>query len=108
MNTQLFGAIVAIIIAVAPAARSLMLAKVTPERLAHVTDIARLAVRAAEELGQLVPEGTNAATAKLDYASSVVTAGAKRLGFRLSSDEVLAFVHTALGEMKQLAAAHDA
>lgn len=78
----------------------------TPQRLAHVTDIASMAVEAAEKLGAdlapvLAEAGTNKSTAKLNYAAGVVAVGAKRLGVKLTSDEVLAFVHAALADMER-------
>lgn len=100
-------AIVSIVLAGAvPIIRQAILTKWTPSRLAQVSNIARGAVRAAEKLAALVPGTTG--QAKLTFAVSVVEAGAKRLGVKLTDDEVLAAIHFALAEIdvvKQAASA---
>ncbi len=103
MNPQLTAIILAVLGALAPFVRAWVLTKLTPERLAHVNDIARIAVRAAEKLGD---DTSASGQQKLNYASEVLVTGAKRLGIRLSQDEVLAFIHAALREMQQVEGAH--
>jgi hypothetical protein len=107
MDTQntLAAIVAAVLAAVWPFVRAWVQAKLTPQRVAHVMDIARIAVRAAEKLGDdLAAAGVTAATSasKLNYAADVVVSGAKRLGVKLTQDEVLAFVHAALREMEQV------
>lgn len=111
MDWQAILAVVLPLIAAAtPLVRKYIQAHVTPDQLGHVRDIARMAVRAAEQLGndlnRLDPEEYAAAetwaAAKATYAERVIADGAKRLGVKLSADEVDAFLHSALREMKQL------
>lgn len=116
-------AVAALIVALLPLVRVYIQHKVTPDQLARVSDIANGAVRAAEEIAQhfKVPEGATPETiqalapepwtgfatwgqAKEDYASSVIIKGAKRLGVKLTDDEVSAFMHAALRKMEQVAA----
>jgi hypothetical protein len=99
---QLAGALAVLLVALLPLVRSYVQTKVTPEKLSHVPDIARVAVRGAEQLGV-----GNLATGadKAAFASTVVAEGAKRLGLKLSDDEAAAFVHAAVLEMKQINAA---
>jgi hypothetical protein len=73
----------------------------TPERLAHVQDIARGAVRAADEVYKASVSGT-ASTDKAAWASDVVKAGAARLGVKLSDSEAASIVHSALEEWRAL------
>lgn len=96
MNTQelilaLFGAV---IVPLLPVLRAYVLTKLTPTRLKYLDDRAKMAVTAAEKLADFVPGTTN--EEKLTYASKVVVDGAKRVGIRLTEDEILAFVHAAL------------
>jgi hypothetical protein len=104
--------VVGLLIAAAwPIVRAYIKTKLTPERLAHVQDIARIAVRAAEQIGedygalltQGQPEGTTAGAAKLKFATQAVYAGAKRLGIKLTEPEIDAAIHAALREMNGLA-----
>ena len=94
MNNAVIALVGAFLVGLAPVVRALVLTKLTPERLSHITDISLGAVRAAERLAELVPGTTG--QQKLDYASSVIVAGSKRLGIHLTDNEVLAFVHVAL------------
>lgn len=98
--------------AATPVVVKLIQNKITPDQLGHVRNIARMAVRATEEIAQHFkgadPElWTGLETwgeAKAQYASSVIAEGARRLGVKLTQDEVDAFLHSALREMQQLAA----
>ena len=108
MNEQIIGIAVAVLAASAPVVRAWVKTKFTSQRLAHVASYAHIAVNAAEELGKLVPaEIANraevVANAKLNSASEVVASGAKKLGLKLTQDEVLAFVHSALSDINKYA-----
>jgi hypothetical protein len=112
MNWQAMLALVGPIVAAAlPIARKYVQARITPDKLGHVTDIARMAVRAAEtvatDLSALDPvEYAGALTwaeAKARFAENVIADGAAHLGLKLSPDEIDAFLHAALREMRQLA-----
>lgn len=101
--------LIPVLIAAAGTARAIIQTKVTPARLEHVQDIARVAVRGAEQLGNdLKGLVESSGAAKLTLASEVVITGAKRLGIRLSPDEATTIVTAALREMEQLAAATSA
>ena len=102
--TQLqWSTLAAAVLAVAvPVVRAFVLTKLTPSRMAHIADIARGAVRASEKLAEAVP-GT-AGGAKLDFAAGVVIDGARHLGVKLTTGEVLSFVHAALRELDQVKA----
>lgn len=105
MHDLLLALIPATVAAVLAAARTFVQAHVKPAQMEHVTDIARTAVRGAEQLGNdLSAFVDSSGAAKLDLAVSVVVSGAKRLGIKLSSDEALALVNAALREMNALAA----
>lgn len=103
MREQILALVVATLAALVPLVRAYVKAKLTPERLAHVTDIARMAVRAAErlagDLGDFL-EGETPGAAKLDFAVDVVITGAKRLGIHLTYEEAVALVHATLREME--------
>lgn len=102
IQEQLVGVLVMVLAAAAPLVRTWVQSKLTPERLAHVVSLARIGVQAAEKLGESMPGTTN--EAKLNFAAETVVAGAKRLGLKLTKDEVLAYVHAALREMQQVEA----
>lgn len=110
MRAILDAVLLALVPAIAGSAWSLVRVviqhKVTPDSLGHIQEVARVAVRGAEQLGNDLaewlggPQGAN----KLSFAVSVVTSGAKRLGVKLTPDEATAFVTAALREMEQVAA----
>jgi hypothetical protein len=95
--------------------------KLTPERLAHLTDLANMAVRAAEQVGEdtrtpAVTAGDNPETipdqpapitsdGKYALASSALQAGAKRMGIKLTDAEVSSYIHAALREMQSVSEA---
>lgn len=85
---------------VVPVVRAWVKRDFTQPQVAHVQDIARGAVRAAEKLAEVVPGTTS--TAKLAFASDVVVTGAKRLGVKLTENEVLAVIHFALDELDKV------
>lgn len=124
---EFLAALAALIVAGLPLVRVYIQHKVTPDQLARVSDIANGAVRAAEEIAQhfKVPVGATTdeaqsyaasawtafstwGQAKEAYATSVIVKGGKRLGIKLTDDEVTAFLHTALRKMEQVAAAQPA
>lgn len=95
-----------IVVAAVPAIRAFAQMVLTPKRLEKVHEVAQLAVRGAEQMSSWLPAVTaDPSGAKLNYATNVVLAGAKRLGVKLSSDEALAFVNAALREMESIAKA---
>lgn len=79
-------------------ARVWVLAKVGPERIDAIGAIAMAAVSAAEECGRTAPIG---GADKFTLASDALTAYAKRIGIRLSPDEVQTFIHSALVASRQ-------
>lgn len=106
LNAELLAAAPVVIGGLVPVVRAWLKRDFTQPQVAHVTDIARGAVRAAEKLATLVPGTTGAA--KLSFASDVVVTGAKRLGIKLTENEVLAFVHAALVELDNVKKAAEA
>lgn len=71
----------------------------TPEKLEHVTDLANMAVRAAQ---RAVPTDVEKpGDWKYALASEALRDGAGRLGLKLTDAEVSSFIHAALGEMEQ-------
>lgn len=73
--------------------RSWLKARLTPERLAAVNQLARVAVEAAEEIGR----ATDASPGdKFTYAENFLKAAAKRVGIRLSNEEANGFIHAVL------------
>lgn len=96
---EILATIIAFGTAAVPLIQVLVKTYLTPTRLAHVNDLARLAVRSADKLG--LDTGAGGA-AKLSFASELLVAGAKRLGIKLTNDEVLGYVHAALLEFQKL------
>lgn len=111
--TDILAVLLPLLAAATPVLRTVLRNKVLPEQLGHVRDIARMAVRATEEIAihfkgedpELWAGMETWGQAKAAYASSVIAAGAKRLGVKMTQDEVDAFLHSALREMNQLATA---
>lgn len=108
LREQLVTIAVALVSVVYPYARAYVNAHIASTRLAHVRDIARIAVRGAEKLGtDLAPvaeaAGVNVSTGKEQLAAEAIVSGAKRFGIKLSDSEVLVILHEALREMEQLA-----
>lgn len=110
---QILAVIVPVLLAAVPFARAYVKTYLTPERVAHVADIARQAVRGAEQIATAF-KGADPmrwagfetwGEAKFDYAAGVVASGAKRLGIKLTEDEVASYVHTYLREMEAPVAA---
>lgn len=79
--------------------RKWVLANTTPKQLAAVAALAQQAVESAEQLGGAA-EGAISNADKLDLASEALVVAARRLGIRLKEDEVTAFIHAAVREMR--------
>lgn len=78
--------------------RVYVLAHVTPHQLSAMSGLAHQAVEAAQLLGKT----TGIAGAdKYVLASDALVASSKRLGIRLKPDEVQAFIHAALKDVKE-------
>lgn len=95
---KVLAAVLGILVASLPLIKAWVQTKLTPQRLAHVTDLASIAVRAAEKVGEAVPGTTSAA--KYAVASNYLSDAAKRLGFKLSPDELNGFIQAALRSMQ--------
>lgn len=119
-QAELSALLLAVLGGAIAAGRVWIQSKVTPEKLSHIVDLARMAVRGAEQVGidakPAVPEvrsdGTEPAPPavtvepvpvsgadKYDIASAALVAGASRLGVKLKPAEVTAFIHASLKEM---------
>lgn len=97
INEQILGIVVAIAGILLPVLRSYVQSHFTAVKLQHVGDLAHTAVLAAEQLGN---DTSASSAAKLNFASELLVSTAKRLGLKLTTDEVLGFVHAALRDMK--------
>lgn len=84
-----------IIALVAAGVRSWLQARIAPDKLASAFDMARTAVRAAEELGGPGAE-------KFQVASDALMALARRVGFKLKPEEATSLIHAALFELRKL------
>lgn len=69
-------------------------ARLTPERLAAVSQLARVAVDAAEEIGNAA-DGIKPGE-KFEYAETFLKQASKRVGVKLSNEEANAFIHAVL------------
>lgn len=98
INQELIGLATAVLAAALPFARAYVQSHFNTTKLLHVADLARTAVQAAEQLGTDALQPSNAS--KLNFASDMLVSTAKRLGVKLTTDEVLGFVHSALRDMK--------
>ena len=90
--------VVAVLGLLAKAANDWLQANITPTKLAHVSDLARVAVLGAEKLGNEVLSGPN----KYIAAEMALKAGAKRFGIKLTDAEASAYIHSALAELTGL------
>lgn len=77
--------------------RSVVLSHVAPHQLSALSGLARQATEAAQLLGNTT--GIDGAH-KYELASAALVASAKHLGIRLKPDEVVAFLHAALKDVK--------
>lgn len=79
-------------------ARVWLLAKVGPQRMEAIASMSIAAVTAAEECGRTAPiTGSD----KFTLAADAINAHAKRLGIKLTPDEIQTFVHSALTAARQ-------
>lgn len=69
-------------------------ARITPERLAAVSQLARVAVDAADEVGRAA-DGVSPGE-KFNYAESFLKEASQRVGVKLSNQEANAFIHAVL------------
>jgi hypothetical protein len=91
---ELIAAVLAPLIAsLVVAVQRWLQARITPERLATVSQLARVATGAAEEIGR----ATNASPGdKFTYAEGFLKESARRVGIKLSEAEANAFIHSVL------------
>lgn len=75
--------------------RRFLTTKLTPERLQAVSQLARVAVEASEELGRAA-DGDFGPGEKYEYAERVLKQSARRVGVKLTNDEAAAFIHSVL------------
>lgn len=90
---ELITALAPLVALAVVALRSWIQARVTPERLAAVSQLARVAVDAAEEIGRAtdVKPGD-----KFEYAETFLKQAAQRVGIKLTNEEANAFIHAVL------------
>lgn len=69
-------------------------ARLTPDRLAAVSQLARVAVDAAEEIGNAA-DGVSPGE-KFAYAETFLRQSARRVGIKLTNEEANAFIHAVL------------
>lgn len=75
-------------------ARRYLQARLTPDRLAAVSQLARVAVDAAEEIGNAA-DGVKPGD-KFEYAETFLKQASKRVGVKLTNEEANAFIHAVL------------
>lgn len=91
---KVLGAVAALLVYITPFVKAYIQTKFTPQKLAHVTDLAGIAVRAAEQAG--MSNGI-----KVAFASRYLKDAAKRLGFKLTDEEVRGFIEAAVDALKK-------
>lgn len=96
---KVLAALAVLLTAVLPLVKAWVQTKLTPQKLAHVTDLAGIAVRAAEKVGE-----ASGVTSAQQYAiaSKYLLDTASRLGLKLTPDEVNGFIQAALRQMKAI------
>lgn len=103
MNTDALNkvlvALAGILVFAAPLIKAWIQTKLTPQKLAHVTDLAGIAVRAAEKVGEA--QGVTSAQ-QYTVASNFLKDASKRLGFKLTDDECNGFIQAALRQMQSI------
>lgn len=93
---ELIAAILAPLVAtVIVAVRGWLQATITPERLATVSQLARVATDAAEEIGRAT-SGDVSPGEKFEYAETFLRTSARRVGVKLTSEEANGFIHSVL------------
>lgn len=90
----ILAAIVPLIASVVVAVRAWLKTTLTPQRLQAVSQLARVAVDAADEVGRAID--TVNGPEKYEYAEKVLMQSAKRVGIKLTSEEANAFIHSVL------------
>lgn len=93
-NEQILTALTALAVALVPVVRTWLLAKLSPQRIHSITVLASTAVSAAERLAEDGKDITGAE--KLNFASEFLVDGAKKVGIKLTTTQVLGFIHAAL------------
>lgn len=94
MTEVLIAAVPVIIGLLTYAGREFLRTKLAPQNLASVSQLAAIAVQAAEQVGG---EGHD----KLQIATDALLDSAKRVGLKLTAPEASAFIHASLFQMKQ-------
>lgn len=101
VNQEVLGALGALVLAVVPLVRTWVQARLNSDKIATVVyQLAPAAVKAAEQLSADVTGHPVTGAAKLNFASDLLVSLAKRVGLKLTTDEVLGFIHAALRDMK--------
>lgn len=102
VNQEVLGALAALVVAVVPLVRAWVQARLNSDKIATVVyHLAPTAVKAAEQLALDVFGVPPTGALKFNFASDLLVASAKRVGLKLSTDEVLGYIHAALRDMQQ-------
>lgn len=97
MNADILQGILGIIVLlVAAAGRTIVQARIGPERIGAVFQLARVVVTGVERFGQ---DYGHKGADKLALATSAVLDGARRFGIKLSDDEATSIIHAALADI---------
>lgn len=99
-NSNLLAALAALLVTLIPLIRAWVQTKLTPQRLANVAQLAHVAVSAAEKLGEANEALSN--DEKYAVAEAFLNNAAKKLGIKLTVDELNGYIHAALREMQQV------
>lgn len=78
-------------------ARQWVNAKVAPEKMHTVTQLARIVVQAAEQIGEHLEMDSSH---KFNYAETALIEAARRLGVTVKPEEATAYIHAALADLK--------
>jgi hypothetical protein len=98
MDPVLAPFILALLAAIGGAVRAYLKTVLTPQRLTTLLDMARAAIAGAEELGHALDLPSEE---KYAYAENALRAMAKRLGLRLTDDELNAYIHALLHQQHE-------
>lgn len=103
----ILAAIVPLMASAVVAVRAWLKTTLTPQRLQAVSQLARVAVDAADEVGRAID--TVNGPEKYEYAERVLMQSAKRVGIKLTNEEANAFIHSVLnGKHDEIATAVEA
>lgn len=91
---ELVALIAPLVATVILAARQYLQARLTPERLAAVSQLARVAVDAADEVSHAA-DGIQPGE-KFQYAETFLKQASKRVGVKLTNEEANVFIHAVL------------